>query len=538
MPNKSPNKSPEKLPEQLREKSPNKPADKEDKGSIATRRLQRSTTLGLTATRVGLSHLGHLGRTKLAQRLNPKTTDDIASRESRAQIQRAHEEQIGKTLFKALNQLKGTALKASQILSMEAEILPEGIRKELAKACYQATPLNRALIDKVFRNEFGKGPGDVFARFDKNAFAAASLGQVHKATLPGDQGLAPTQARNQAPNQDVAVKVQYPGIAASIKSDIKALSGLLSLVSASTNFMPDRTVIDPVLDEITLQLQREVDYFLEAENLTRFASRLKLDKVRIPAVFADYSSERILTMENLSGCHLEEWLAGNPTQAEKNHYGQLLYDFFFHSFFDLQHLHADPHPGNFLFMPDGELGVLDFGCIREVDPDFIRKITSYYQLMIRHHGPEKGKGQPDYAGLQGFYEEFELIKPDLEESALRDILQPELDPIQHWMIAPYHEATFDFSNWKWPDMTTDSTRKIAPYMKGINRDLLYFDRAYRGLGLMLSRLGAVVKTGNPWALAPSERGNPDILNPEITTPEMGNPAVRALDNGKLSDVPA
>ncbi|MCZ4279849.1 AarF/ABC1/UbiB kinase family protein [Kiloniella laminariae] len=474
-------------------------AGKPDTGSIATHRLQRSATIGLTATRVGLRHLGHMGRSKLAQKFAQKraalSEGTPSNAESQALARRLHEEDIGRTLFKALNQLKGTALKASQILSMEAEILPEGIRKELAKACYQATPLNRALIDKVFRNEFGTGPGEIFARFDKDAFAAASLGQVHKATLPGDEG----QASNEG--QAVAVKVQYPGIAASIKSDVKVLSGLLSVVAASTSFMPARSVIDPVLEEITLQLQREVDYYQEAENLSRFKSRLKLKQVRIPAVFADYSSERVLTMEDLAGQHLEEWLAGKPSQAEKNHYGQLLYDFFFHSFFDLNHLHADPHPGNFLFMAGGELGVLDFGCIREIDSSFTQKVAGYYQLMIRHHGPQEQQGsseQQDFAGLKRYYEDFDLIRPDMDDRAFHEILQPELDRIQHWMIAPYQKAEFDFTNWIWPEMTTDTTRKIAPYMKGINRDLLYFDRAYRGLGLMLSRLGAVVKTGNPW----------------------------------------
>ncbi|MFD2208024.1 ABC1 kinase family protein [Kiloniella antarctica] len=440
-------------------------------GNIATKKLHRSAAIGLTATKVGLRHLGHVGRKKLTGRK--------CSSEKREKIQTAHEEEIGKTLFKALNQLKGTALKASQILSMEADILPEGIRKELAKACYKATPLNRALIDKVFRNEFGIGPGKIFSEFDKEAFAAASLGQVHRAMLLSGEA--------------VAVKVQYPGIAASIKSDVKMLGGLLSVVSASTDFMPNKNVIDTVLDEITIQLRREVDYFREAENLKWFKSHIKMANIVVPSVFEEQSSERVLTMEMLSGQHLDEWLETKPSQKEKNHVGQILFDFFFHSFFELRHVHADPHPGNYLFMADGRIGVLDFGCVREIDKGFTDRISGYYKLLLLHHN-----GDPDYDGLRAYYEEFELTKSDMSEEDYRKILQPELDRIQKWMIEPYLSDEFDFSGRAYPEMTTADTRKITPFMKEINRDLLYFDRAYRGLILFLSKLGATIKTKNKW----------------------------------------
>ncbi|MEH6630541.1 MAG: AarF/ABC1/UbiB kinase family protein [Halopseudomonas aestusnigri] len=440
-------------------------------GNIATKKLHRSAAIGLTATKVGLRHLGHLGRKKLTGRK--------VSSEKREQAQIAHEEEIGRTLFKALNQLKGTALKASQILSMEADILPEGIRKELAKACYKATPLNRALIDKVFRNEFGKGPGVIFDKFDKEAFAAASLGQVHKAQL--------------TTGENVAVKVQYPGIAASIKSDVKMLGGLLSVVSASTDFMPAKNVIDTVLDEITIQLHREVNYFKEAESLKWFKDKVKMPKITIPSVFEEYSSERVLTMEELSGVHLDEWLKTKPRQDEKNYYGQILFDFFFHSFFELRHVHADPHPGNYLFMDEGKMGVLDFGCVREIDKDFTDKISGYYKLLLKHH-----TGEPDFDRLRTYYEDFELTKPDMVDADYRNVLQPELDRIQKWMIEPYLTDEFDFSERAWPEMTTADTRKITPYMKEINRDLLYFDRSYRGLVLFLSKLGATVNTKNKW----------------------------------------
>ncbi|WP_299378091.1 AarF/ABC1/UbiB kinase family protein [uncultured Kiloniella sp.] len=441
------------------------------KGSIATRKLHRSATIGLTATKVGLRHLGHVGKKKFTVgHSSPEQDED-------ARIK--HEEDIGKTLFKALNQLKGTALKASQILSMEADILPEGIRRELSKACYKATPLNRALVDKVFRDQFGKSPGKIFDDFNSSAFAAASLGQVHKAKLGS--------------GEDVAVKVQYPGIAASIKSDVKMLGGLLTVFSASTDLMPDKNIIDTVLDEITIQLHREVDYFQEAESLKWFKKRIKNEKIVVPETYDDYSSERILTTELLTGFHLDEWLATNPSQDEKNAYGQLLFDFFFDSFFELGFVHADPHPGNFLFMKNGKLGLLDFGCVRKMDREFTKTISDYYKFLIHHHTVE-----PDYERLRHFYEDLELSKDDMSNDEFRSILQPQLDVIQKWMIEPYLEEEFDFTNREWPEMKMADTRKITPFMKEINRNLLYFDRTYRGMILLLSKLGATVRTGNKW----------------------------------------
>ncbi|KLN59303.1 hypothetical protein WH96_18505 [Kiloniella spongiae] len=441
------------------------------KGSIATRKLHRSATIGLTATKVGLRHLGHVGKKKfMAGHSTPK--QDEAARSQ-------HEEDIGKTLFKALNQLKGTALKASQILSMEADILPEGIRRELSKACYKATPLNRALVDKVFRDQFAKSPGAIFETFDPKAFAAASLGQVHRAKL--------------ASGQDVAVKVQYPGIAASIKSDMKMLGGLLTVFSASTDLMPDKNIIDTILDEITIQLHREVDYFQEAESLKWFKDKIKHEKIVVSKIYDDYSSERVLTTELLTGLHLDEWLATNPSQKEKNAYGQLLLDFFFDSFFELGFVHADPHPGNFLFMEKGQLGLLDFGCVRKMDSGFTKIISVYYKFLIHHHTVE-----PDYERLRSFYEDLELSKDEMTDDEFRSILQPQLDVIQKWMIEPYLDEEFDFTGWEWPEIKVTDARKITPFMKEINRNLLYFDRTYRGMILLLSRMGATVKTGNKW----------------------------------------
>ena len=143
-----------------------------------TGRLSRGAIAGMAVARAGLAHLGHK-----AQSL----TRDEAQQE---QARTAHEAELGRILFAALNQLKGTALKASQLMSMELGFLPEGMRQELARAHYQVTPLNRAVVIKVMRQELGGDPHTLFRHFEPQAFAAASLGQVHAATLNSGEAVA------------------------------------------------------------------------------------------------------------------------------------------------------------------------------------------------------------------------------------------------------------------------------------------------------------------------------------------------------------
>lgn len=438
-------------------------------GKISTGKLSRSASMGLAATKIGLKQLGHMGRQKLEGL-------DEAERRARAE---ENEREIGRILFQALNQLKGTALKASQILSMEVDFLPKGIREELSKACYQATPLNSALVHKAFRKEFRKSPSDMFDYFDSQAFSAASLGQVHFARLQD--------------GEKVAVKIQYPGIAASIQSDVKMISNLLMLLSNATDIIPNRKVTGIVMDEIEKQLAREVDYEQEADNIDWFAENITLPGIRLPGVLREMSGARILVMEYLTGDHLEDWLAGNPSQSERDRYGQLLWDFFHHSVFELGCLHADPHPGNFLFLEDGDLGLIDFGCTKTVSPLFVKGIAEFYNLLIRH------QSDPAFEELLEAYKAMELVDPHLELEEFRENLQPQLDIPQKWVIEPFLQPRFDFSAKEaLQHLDMGEARDTMPYLKGMPRDILYFDRTYHGLVHMLRRMGAVVRTENAW----------------------------------------
>ena len=431
-----------------------------------TGRLARGAIAGMAVARAGAAQLGHS-----AQGL----TRSPAQLES---ARAAHEAKLGRILFGALNQLKGTALKASQLLSLELGLLPEGMRRELAKAHYQVTPLNRALVIKLLRQEFGRGPDELFAQFEPSAFAAASLGQVHGATLASGEALA--------------VKLQYPGMAASIGSDMAMLRMLLQTLARGSQSLPNAAITERVLVDIELKLAEELDYAHEAEQLSWFrqAYAARPDLV-VPQTFPLLSSKRVLAMQRLAGLHLNEWLASQPSQTQRDHFGQVLFDTFMYSLFVLRRLQADPHPGNYLFMEDGRLGLLDFGCTKQFSAAFCDGIgVAWSALLCR---------PIDLTRVQQAYLALGLIAPSLSSAEFREQLMPALAATQAWQTAPFGAADYDFG--LLPDLPRPEPalqQQAVRYLHSLAPELPFFDRAYLGLLQMLKALGARVSTRNPW----------------------------------------
>lgn len=434
-----------------------------------TGRLSRGAIAGMAVARAGLAHLGHK-----AQSL---TRDDA----QQAQARTAHEAELGRILFAALNQLKGTALKASQLMSMELGFLPEGMRQELARAHYQVTPLNRAVVVKVLRQEFGLQYGQnghmLFQHFEPQAFAAASLGQVHAATL--------------ANGDAVAVKLQYPGMAASIGSDMRMLRSLLQTLGGHSEALPKASIIERVMADIEGKLAEELDYLHEAQALQWFTQHLTLPGLVIPKPVMERTTKRVLTMQHLAGQHVNEWLQTQPSQEQRDHYGQLLFDTFMHCAFVLHRLQADPHPGNYLFMPDGQLGLLDFGCTRVLDAGFCGAVSTVWSALL--HSPV------DTTSLQRAYETLGLISPALSEHDFGTQLLPALADMQAWQRLPFTTPVYDFAQHPtYPGVKPEHQRLAVAFLQSVPPDLPYFDRAYLGLTQLLKMLGARVRTVNPW----------------------------------------
>jgi len=310
------------------------------------------------------------------------------------------------------------------------------------------------------RNELGKPPEELFATFEREPFAAASLGQVHRATTRS--------------GAKVAVKVQYPGIERSIGSDFANFKALLSTIRLSREQFAE--VWDAV-EEVRAHFEREVDYTLEAATIAEFRKLLadREDAV-IPAVHPDLSSRRVLTIELLEGRHLPAYLKTKPTPSERDALGERLLDLFLLQSFKLGLLHADPHPGNYLFLEGGRVGLLDFGCAKRFEPAFLAEHRRLIRMRIG-----------DRAAL-----EAQFRKPD-------DPRWPEkLDALvrmQELDIAKYHEdRAFDFGD-------APHLRAILASLQQLTRlglttpGFVLYVRAKIGLYNLLHALGARVNCG-------------------------------------------
>jgi predicted unusual protein kinase regulating ubiquinone biosynthesis (AarF/ABC1/UbiB family) len=248
-------------------------------------------------------------------------------------------------LFGTMGYMRGAVMKVGQMLANLPEVVPEEFAEVLSALHFEAPPMHFAMVREVFLDEFGREPEEVFASFDRQAFAAASLGQVHRARLHT--------------GEEVAVKIQYPGIARTIKADLANLRLLLQPLCLTIDWQD----LLAKLADIERMLLMETDYGQEA----RFGKLARsvftaADRVVVPHIYDEYSTARVLTTEYLHGCHINDFLATNPGQGERDHFTHLLTVATYRLYYRLHWLPADPHPGNFIFMPDGRLGLIDFGC--------------------------------------------------------------------------------------------------------------------------------------------------------------------------------
>lgn len=434
-------------------------------------RLARGAIAGRALVQAGASRLAH------------KAQDLARAETERAAARAAHEAQLGRILFGALNQLKGVALKAAQMLASEPQLLPEGLRQQLARACYQATPMNRAQVDRQMRQALGGDWAQRLQDFESQAFAAASLGQVHRARLPDGRALA--------------IKLQYPGMAATVRSDMRLLRLLLdgpfSGLLDEAGGLPAPQLLATLLDEIERSLEAELDYGQEASAMQSFRERLRLPGMVVPLAVPEFSTRQVLAMEALEGRHLQEWLDTLPSQAERDHYGQLLFDSFLHMVFDMRWLHADPHPGNYLFMAEGQLGLLDFGCTQPLRAEFTAALAQAWCAALR---------PGDDAGLHQAYRRLQLISPEMTLRHFREALRPVLAPLLDWQLAPFQVPVYDFGqDRRMPRLEQGTQRVAVQALHRLPTELAFFDRSYLGLNQLLHRLGARVRTDNRWIRA-------------------------------------
>ncbi len=265
-----------------------------------------------------------------------------------------------KRIVASSQQLRGAFMKLIQMLSTRGDLLPIEALDILKITQSSVPPMDYKLISQQLRRELGKPPEQLFAYFERDAFAAASLGQVHRARLPD--------------GEEVAVKIQYPGIARSIQSDFRNL--FLFMLPARLGKDWENT--KDQFDDLRMRLEQETDYAREAANLERARSLFRdFEGIVVPRVYRQYSTERVLTMERLEGVHLREFMARAPSQAERNEVARKIVRAWYRLYYAGRMFYPDQHPGNYLVMDDGRVGLIDFGLILPIEGDeweFARKM--------------------------------------------------------------------------------------------------------------------------------------------------------------------
>jgi predicted unusual protein kinase regulating ubiquinone biosynthesis (AarF/ABC1/UbiB family) len=275
--------------------------------------------------------------------------------DAEAARQESHRES-GNLIAQTLGELKGAVMKVGQMASIAHDVLPKELSEALGKLQREAPPMDYAVIAEQVERELGSPPERLFTRFDREPFAAASIGQVHRATT--DDG------------REVVVKVQYPGVEDAVDSDLTQLKIALR-ASGIVNI--GREALNASFKEVRARLHEELDYTNEAQNVRLFR-RFHLGRHKfmvLPEVVGERSSQRVLTLTYEPGDQLTELAGKQYTQAERDALGRNLFAMLCSQVFELGIIHADPNPGNFAFRRDGTIVLYDFGCAKRLELDII-----------------------------------------------------------------------------------------------------------------------------------------------------------------------
>lgn len=422
---------------------------------IPTNKIERAGQLVKTGFKIGGNYLAYYGE----KMVNPSLNKDKLN------------ENNAEDIYDGLKNLKGSALKVAQMLSMEKNIMPRAYVEKFSLAQFSVPPLSAPLVRKTFKKYLGKTPEEIYDTFSEDSVNAASIGQVHKATKAG---------------KDLAVKIQYPGVADSIGSDLAIVKPF-----AIKMFNLQGKDSEKYFKEVENKLMEETDYNLElrqGEEMAKACSHI--DNLRFPKYYEALSSEKIITMDWMHGIHLSEFSVNNIDRELGDKLGQTLWNFYMYQIHKMKQVHADPHPGNFLVDDDGNLIAIDFGCIKHVPEDFY---VPYFELA-----------KPEIIDNPKLFNEklyeLEILREDdspKEIAYFTDLFHSLLS----LFTKPFHGDFFDFSD-------TDFFGQIAAMGEEFSKDtqlrkmngnrgsqhFLYINRTFFGLYNLLHDLKARVYT--------------------------------------------
>ena len=428
--------------------------------SIRSHRLDRMAALAGAGARVGMNYLKHYGRQAISGRAD---VDDLQERNA-------------SEVFRTFSELKGGPLKLAQMLSIDQSLLPPAYAKQFARAQYSAPPLSYPLVVRTFRREFGKDPREVFDTFEPQAAHAASIGQVHRATRGG---------------RTFAVKIQYPGVAESLRSDL----GVVKPIALQILGLRERDVAT-YFREVETRLLEETDYEKELTNATSLsAACAHLPQIRFPEYHPEFSNRRVITMDWMDGEPFDVFADGPAPQDLRDIIGQALWDFYAHQIHNLRTFHADPHPGNFLICGD-HLCVLDFGCTKSIDADFYAKQFAFLDPAL----------ETNPTRLTAAMESMTILLPS-DTPAQRAHLTALCKTSLELLARPFRTGQFDFGDPTFMSAIYElgEENRKNDTLRGIrgqrgSADTIYLNRTFFGLYSLLTRLRARIKTPLPTGL--------------------------------------
>jgi len=443
-------------------------AEKKEQKRIPVSKIQRASKFVSTGAKVGGNYVKYYTKKAFNKDLDRSELDNDNAED----------------IYDSLSQLKGSALKVAQMLSMDKNLLPPAYQERFTMSQYSAPPLSYPLVVKTFKKEFGRGPEEMFDTFTKKAVNAASMGQVHQATI-GDK--------------KYAVKIQYPGVADSISSDLRLVRPF-----ATRLFNMSNAELDHYMSEVEGKLMEEADYCLELDRSQEITEAIgdSIKGLYFPKYYKEMSGDRVITMDWLEGKHMKEFLKDEPSQAIRNKIGQALWDFYDFQFHQLKQVHADPHPGNFLLNAKGDMGIIDFGCVKEIPEDFY---DNYFSLLKPGFLQDKEEIDKRFKALDFFHEN--------DTPAERKIFNEVFLEMIGMLSKPFQYETFDFGDDSFFEAIYAMGERVSNMKEVRNsngargsRHGLYVNRTYFGLYNMLNQLGAKVEIRKPeWLKGKTEQ---------------------------------
>ena len=333
-----------------------------------TGRAGRNVRVAGLGAKVGTSYAVHQARRA------------FASAPRRTELDLQHQLRTAEQVAQTLGNMKGALMKVGQMLSYLDDGLPEPLRDALAQLQQDAPPMSADLAASVIQRELGRSPDALFAEWDPVPIAAASIGQVHRAiTREGDA---------------VAVKVQYPGVDEAIRADLDNAGMLFS----GMKMMFPGMDTGPIVEEVRVRLAEELDYRREADNQRFFADVYAGHPfIHVPAVIDEYCTTRVLTSELAQGARFDE--VERWSQEERDLAAESIYRFVIRSMWRLHAFNGDPHPGNYLFRPDGRITFLDFGLVKYFTPEEVYPLQRLIETIVVEPDPAAFRTTLEDAGF-------------------------------------------------------------------------------------------------------------------------------------------